>query len=271
LRLAGVLFVTLASALAAYGAVVGGLFVFQRSLLYFPDRTRPELGELSALEVREEKIKTADGLALLAWYLPPPAGQPVITYFHGNGGHIGYRRERLRHFARDGYGVLMPEYRGYGTNPGAPTEVGLYADAAAALDFLSRQGIRANRIVLYGESLGSGVAVELAAQREVAALILEAPYTSVAEVAQFHYPFVPAAMLVRDRFESIARIGKVNAPILIVHGSRDTVVPLRFGRALFDAAPDPKEFWLAAEAGHDDLASAGVLEAVRAFLQRRIG
>ncbi len=195
------LFAILASALGAYGAVVGALYVFQRHLLYLPDGSRPELGELTALGVREERIDTADGLALLAWYLPPPEGRPLVVYFHGNGGHIGYRAERLRRFAGERYGVLMPEYRGFGANPGSPTEAGLYTDAAAALDFLRREGIKSNRLVLYGESLGSGVAVKLAAQRDVAALILEAPYTSVAELAQFHYPFVPAAMLMRDRFE----------------------------------------------------------------------
>jgi uncharacterized protein len=266
-----VLFAILGSALAAYGAIVGGLYVFQRHLLYLPDGTHPQLGEFAALGVREKRIETADGLSLLSWYLPPPEGRPVIVYFHGNAGHIGYRAERLRHFARDGYGVLMAEYRGYGGNPGTPTETGLYVDAAAALDFLNRLGIKPNRLVLYGESLGSGVAVQMAAHREIAALILEAPFTSVAEVAQFHYPFVPAARLMRDRFESIARIGGVKAPILILHGAHDTVVPLRFGRALFDAAPDPKEFWLAPGAGHENLTRSGALEAVRAFLERLIG
>ena len=195
------LYALLGSALAAYGVLVGGLYVFQRHLLYFPDAGRPELGDLAALGVREITLKTADGLSLLSWYLPPRDGHPVIAYFHGNGGHIGYRAERLRWFARNGYGVLMAEYRGYGGNPGTPSESGLVADGAAALDFLGGEGIAPNRLVIYGESLGSGVAVPLAAQREVASLILEAPFTSVAEVAQYHYSFIPASALVRDRFE----------------------------------------------------------------------
>ena len=174
------LYVFLGSALVAYSVLLGGLYLFQRHLLYFPDRTRPELGELSALGFREVKVTTADGLSLLSWYLPPREGRPVIVYFHGNGGHIGYRATRLRRFAHDGYGVLMLEYRGYGGNPGAPSEAGFYADAAAGLDFLARDGIIPNRLVLYGESLGSGVAVYLAAQREIGALILEASFTSVA-------------------------------------------------------------------------------------------
>jgi uncharacterized protein len=266
-----VLYAVLISALAAYGVLVGFLYVFQRHLLYLPVGARPELGELAALGVREVELRTADGLSLLAWYRPPDEGRPVVAYFHGNGGHIGYRRERLRAFAVNGYGVLMLDYRGYGGNPGAPTENGLYADGAAAVDFLGREGISPNRLVLYGESLGSGIAVTLAAQRAVAGLILEAPFTSVAEVAQYHYSLVPASALVRDRFDSLTKISGVAAPILVLHGERDRIVPIRFGRALFDAAPEPKEFWVSREAGHESLMRFGAFEAVLRFLERRIG
>jgi hypothetical protein len=265
------LYALLGSALAAYGVLVGGLYVFQRHLLYFPDVARPELGDLAALGVREIMLKTADGLSLLSWYLPPRDGRPVIAYFHGNGGHIGYRAERLRRFARTGYGVLMAEYRGYGGNPGTPSERGLVADGGAVLDFLGGEGMTPNRLVIYGESLGSGVAVPLATQREVAGVILEAPFTSVAEVAQYHYSFIPASALVRDRFDSLARISDVKGPILVLHGERDRIVPVRFGRALFEAAPQPKELWLAPEAGHEDLVRYGALEAVLDFVRRRVG
>ena len=265
------LFPLLAIGVVAYGALVGSLYVFQRQLLYFPDKTRPELAGLAELGVREVRLTTADGLSLLSWYLPPQERRPVICYFHGNGGHIGYRAQRLRRFARDGFGVLMVEYRGYGGNPGTPSEAGLYADARAALDFLKREARGPPRPVLYGESLGAAVAVRLAAERDVAALILEAPPTSVAEVAQYHYPFVPAALLVRDRFDSLSRIAAVKAPILVLQGDRDTIVPPRFGRALFYAAPEPKEGWFSPEAGHEDLARYGALDAVVDFLRRRLG
>src|SRR5439155_3902564 len=144
--------------LVACAALVGGLFFFQRRLLYFPDKTRPELAGLEQLGVREVVLPTEDGLSLLSWYLPSRPTRPVILYFHGNGGHIGYRVERLLRFAREGYGVLMPEYRGYGGNPGTPTESGFYTDARAAIDFLEREGAVPKRLVLYGESLGSAVA-----------------------------------------------------------------------------------------------------------------
>ena len=125
--------------------------------------------------------------------------------------------------------------------------------------------------MLYGESLGSGVAVELTTQREIGALILEAPLTSVAEVAQCRFPYVPASRMVVDRFDSLSRIGKVKAPILILHGEHDRVVPIRYGRALLDAAPEPKEGWFAPEAGHENLARYGSLDAVITFIERRLG
>jgi uncharacterized protein len=266
-----VLYPLLGFALIAYAALVGGLFLFQRQLLYFPDKTRPELAGLEQLGVREVALATEDGLSLLSWYLPAHPGRPVILYFHGNGGNIGHRVQRMLRFAREGYGVLMAEYRGYGGNPGTASETGFYTDARAALDFLEREGVAPNPLVLYGESLGSGVAVELATQHEVAGLILEAPPTSVAEVAQCHFPYIPAARLVIDRFDSRSRIGRVRAPILVLHGERDRVVPIRFGRALLEAAPEPKEGWFAPEAGHEDLARYGGLDAVVVFIERRLG
>src|SRR5205085_2557242 len=137
------------------------------------DRSRPVLAGLAQLGVREATLTTADGLALLCWYLPPPEGRPVVLYFHGNGGNIGYRADRVARFAAEGFGVLMLEYRGYGGNPGSPSEAGFIADAEAALRFLHNEGVAASRVVLYGESLGSGVAVQIAARHPVAALILE--------------------------------------------------------------------------------------------------
>jgi len=256
--------------LIAYLLVLACLYVFQRHLLYFPDRSRPQLGSLVQLGVREAQLTTADGLSLLSWYLPAHSGRPVILYFHGNGGNISHRADRLRRFAREGYGVLMPEYRGYGGNAGEPTEAGFYQDARAAYDFLQRDGVAAGRIALYGESLGTGVAVHLAASQQVGGLILESPYTSVAAVAQYHYPFVPAALLVWDRFDALSRIGQVKAPVLVLRGGQDSIVPGRFSEALFDAAPEPKETWFAPEAGHEELEGFGALDAVVAFIERYV-
>ena len=251
--------------------MVAALYFGQRSLLYLPDRTRPPLGPLAELGYREIALTTADGLSLLSWYRPPREGGPAVAYFHGNGGNIGYRKDRMARFAEAGLGVLLLEYRGYGGNPGAPSETGLYADAAAALDFLHQAGIPASRLVIYGESLGSGVAVHMAAGQEIAALILETPFTRLADVASFHYPFVPVSVLLRSRFDSLSAIGRVTAPILVLHGEHDRVVPIRFGRAMLAAAPEPKEGWFSPDGGHEDLARFGALDAVFDFIARRVG
>jgi fermentation-respiration switch protein FrsA (DUF1100 family) len=211
---------------------------------------------------------------LLAWYLPPrdaPGGErPVVVYFHGNGGHIGYRADRIERFARKGYGVLMVEYRGYGGNPGLPSEAGLFADAAAALRFAVAQGIEGRRLVLYGESLGTGIAIWAATSYAVGAVVLESPYTSIAAAAQLHYPFVPASWLVADRYDSLSRIGQIRAPVLMLHGARDGIIPLSLGEALFAAAPEPKEQWIAPDAGHTDLGRFGALDIAVGFIEKHV-
>lgn len=259
-----------AIAAVCYLALVAFLYLFQRQLLYLPDRTRPHLGALAGIGVQEVALPTADGLALLAWYRPAGGDRPVIVYFHGNGGHIGYRADRVERFAREGYGILMPEYRGYGGNPGQPSEVGLFADAAAALRFVEAQGVPGNRIVLYGESLGTGVAVWAATRYAVGAVVLESPFTSIAAAAQHHYPFVPALWLVSDRYDSLSRIGQVRAPILMLHGARDGIIPPQLGEMLFAAAPEPKEQWIAPQAGHNDLGRSGALDIAIAFIDRHV-
>jgi len=257
-------------AAALYALVAAGLFVFQRKLLYRPDTQRPDMAHLGISTLRAVEIETADGLRLLAWYLPPPAGRAVVVYFHGNGGNLGYREARMMQFAAAGFGALFLEYRGYGGNPGSPTEDGLYADARAALDFLDAQGIDPGRLVLYGESLGTGIAVRMASERAVGALVLEAPFSSVADVAQQRYWFVPVRLLLKDKFDAVARIGAVHAPILMLLGERDVIVPPRFGRTLFKAAPEPKELWVAPDGGHEDLRQFGGVDAAVAFIERRL-
>jgi fermentation-respiration switch protein FrsA (DUF1100 family) len=255
------------------GLLLGALAAcdLDRRLLYFPDRDRPELRAVGIASAREVRLATADGLDLLAWWLPPPdKGRAVIAYFHGNGGHIGYRAERLRALAEAGFGALFLEYRGYGGNPGSPSEEGLYADARAALAFVDEEGVPPERLVLYGESLGTAVAVQMASERPVGALVLESPYTSVEALGRHHYPLLPVKLVLRDRFDAAARIGAVRAPILVLHGERDQVVPVAFGRALYAAAPEPKEAWFAPSGGHVDLRAHGAFEVVADFLRRRL-
>ena len=256
---------------AGYAALVGLMYSCQRSFLYYPGGEPPPPAGAGVPEMAALTVRTADGLDLTGWYAPPAAPEgAVIVLFQGNAGNIADRAFKARPFLDAGYGVLLAGYRGYGGNPGRPSEEGLYDDARAALAYLRRAGIEAGRIVLYGESLGTGIAVRMASETRVGALVLEAPYTSMADVAQTHYPFLPARILTRDRFESAARIADVGVPLLVLHGERDTVVPARLGRELLAAAREPKEGVFVAEAGHNDLYAFGAAEVVLVFLRRHL-
>ena len=256
-----------------YALVVGGLFLVQRNLLYFPADGVPAPAETVVPEMVVVSLTTADGLELDSLYAPADAGRPTIVYYCGNGGHIGMRDAKVRSYLDAGFGVLLVGYRGYGDNPGSPTEEGFYADGRAALGFLRESGVDPRMWVLYGESLGGGVAVQMAFEQTqtgdpVGAVVLEAPFTSVGDVAQAHYPFIPARWLVRDRFDSASKIARVGSRVYIVHGESDRIVPVRYGRRLFAAAPEPKEMRIVSGAGHNDLYDFDVPEGVIAFLDQ---
>jgi hypothetical protein len=254
---------------ALYGAAVGLLAWQQRRFLYVPDTARPVLPSASVPTARALTVHTEDGLDLLAWLAPPADdAQPVVLYLHGNGGNIGYRAGRLARLNRLGWGVLLLEYRGYGGNPGTPTEAGLNADARAGYAALVASGIAPQRIVLWGESLGCGVAVRLATEVAVGAVLLESPYTSILAIAQRRFPVVPVAWLLQDRFDLIGRIAAVHAPVLVMTGERDVIVPPAMGRAVFAAANQPKVLWLAPDAGHNNLTEAGAFEVVHSFARQ---
>jgi fermentation-respiration switch protein FrsA (DUF1100 family) len=256
-----------------YGALLIALFVFQRNMLYLGSAERPVQSEWGASSFEEVSTRTEDGIDLLHWYSPPEDGcGPVVVVFHGNAGHIGYRVGKFAALRAAGFGLFLSSYRGYGGNPGRPTEAGLIADGRSVLSWLEASGVGTGRTVLYGESLGSGVAVALAEKTPVGALVLEAPPSSIAEVAQAHYWYVPAKWLIWDKWNSAARIGAVDAPILLFHGGRDRVVPQRFGRKLFAAANEPKEALFPEKADHVDLMDIPQVERrVVAFIRESAG
>lgn len=260
--------ILLGAAIALYLALAGSLYLFQRKMLFVPDVSRPDAHAVGLPALQEITLETPDGLRLLAWYVPPPAGAPVVVYFHGNAGHLANRAVRVGLFHAAGFGVLIPEYRGYGGNPGSPTETGLFTDARTAMAFLAAQGIAPTRIAVFGESLGTAVAVRMASEHRTAALLLESPFTSIADVAQSHYPYVPAQWLLKDRFETLPFIGKVGVPILMMLGERDRVVPPKFTRRLYEAAPEPKDLWVAPEGHHNDLRDLGSFETVIPFIRK---
>jgi fermentation-respiration switch protein FrsA (DUF1100 family) len=253
-----------------YLVVTLSLFALQRKLIYPADPTRHSPSEAGLDIVREVTLKTPDGEELVAWHAPAQPGRPTLLYFHGNGGTLLLRAERIRRFLGDGLGVFMPAYRGYSGSTGSPSEVALIADARLAYDHLIGQGLRPERIVVYGESLGSGVAVQLAASRQVAGVVLDAPFKSLLDVAQRHYSYVPVRPFLLDTFASDQYIAQVKAPVLIMHGTRDRVIPLDSGKALFEAASQPKEMVVLDGAGHSDIYSFGAMPVLRRFIEARM-
>jgi uncharacterized protein len=235
---------------AAYLGILLYMYLQQRSLQYFPSREGLSPQAVGLTGVSEERVNTPDGETIVLWYAEPKPGHPTILFFHGNGGEISGRHDRMAFYQSQGFGALFVSYRGYGASTGKISEQGFMTDAFTAYDFLRERGVPPEEIVVVGESLGSGVAVQLAAQRPVAALVLEAPFTAAVDVAAEIYPWLPVRLLMKDQFISRDHIGKVTAPLLIVHGEADRVIPVAQGRRLLEMANEPKELVILAGEGH---------------------
>ena len=251
--------------LALYACALAVLFVNQRSLLYPASDRRATASEAGLVGFQDLVLTTPDGERLVAWWKPPQPGKALILYFHGNGGSLWNRRFRAQALTASGRGLLMVSYRGYSGSTGAPTETGLHSDARTAYDWVA-QSYAASRLVAYGESLGTGVAVKLASGQSLAGLILDAPYTSTADVASLIYWYVPVGWLMLDQFRSLETIQAVKAPILILHGTDDRIIPFAFGRQLFDAASEPKRFVRIEGGNHARNLEQGGMAAVEEFL-----
>lgn len=255
----------------AYVLFGGVLFGCQRSLLYHPNQTIPDPVDFGLEDISVERIESDGGHRLLAWWRPPASpDKPVVVYFHGNAGHLGHRAEKVRPYLAEGYGLLLISYRYNAGAGGSPSEEGLYADGRAAIAFAQNKEIASDRLVIYGESLGTAVAVTTAVEHDVGAVVLEAPYTSIADVAQTHYWYLPTRYLVRDKFDVATKITQINAPLMIVHGEQDAIIPVRFGKALFEKAIEPKEAHFLSQAGHNDLSTHGVSRIAIEFVERNM-
>lgn len=220
-----------------------GLRWFERASLFIPSRQLAGTPADSGFPYEELRLTAADGTRLHAWLVPGPEGGRTVVFFHGNAGNISHRMEKLRLLRGLGLSVLLFDYRGYGQSEGRPGERGTYADGLAAVEhLLAGRKLPAGRLVYYGESLGCAVALETALARPPGALILESPFTSTAEMGRRLLPFLPARLLVRHRYDNLAKIGALKAPLLILHSPDDEIVPYAMGRALFAAAPEPKAF-----------------------------
>jgi uncharacterized protein len=254
--------------LASVGYLGGlaALFFLQRQFIFpIPKmvRTAPEAAGFPQAE--EHILTTADGERVVIWHVPATAGHAVVIYLPGNADVLARCIGRFRAITADGIGLVALSYRGYAGSSGRPSEHGLLQDATAVHAFASARYL-SDKIVVWGFSLGSGVAVALAADQPVGKLILEAPYTSITEVAAARFALVPVRWLLRDQFHSDRRIGRVTVPLLIMHGVRDGVIPMTFGERLFGLAHEPKQFVRFADGGHNDLDDYGAIETARRFI-----
>jgi pimeloyl-ACP methyl ester carboxylesterase len=255
---------------AAYLGILLYMYLQQRSLQYFPSREGAAPEQMGLSGVSEHRVRTPDGETIVLWHVEPEPGRPTILFFHGNGGEIAGRHERMAFYQSQGFGALFVSYRGYGASTGSISEQGFITDALTAYDFLRERSVPAEQIAVVGESLGTGVAVKLAAQRPVAALVLGAPFTAAVDVAAEIYPWLPVRLLMKDQFISRDHIASVKAPLLIIHGDADRIIPVAQGRRLFEMANEPKELAILEGQGHDEIGTPEVWAREVDFIRLRI-
>lgn len=260
-KIAKALFTVIVS---AYVLILIGMKLFEDKLVYFPNMNTPDpvAAGLPPLEVRT--ITSADGIDLLVWHYQGDKAKPTILYFHGNAGNLGTQAKLVKPLMQAGYNVYMIEFRGFGGNAGAPTEMGLYSDARSALNDLKSLGIAEQNIILYGRSLGTGVASKMAEEIDAKGLILQAPFTSAPAVAKHRYPYLPDIM--RDKFDSLSRIKSITEPLFIFHGDADRTVPPYLTVELFEAANEPKQLVVFPGGGHSNIFLIGGNDAVLKWL-----
>jgi fermentation-respiration switch protein FrsA (DUF1100 family) len=238
---------------ALYIVLVAVFYTAQRKFLYFPTRSYVPLSAANANPaLKEVTVRTTDGIELKSWYAPATSQPFTIVFFHGNADSLYGAAPVADPYIAAGYGFLLTEYRGYSGLAGTPTEAGLYDDARANLNWLLAHGVESRHIILFGQSLGSGVATEMATEFQVGGLMLLAPYLSIPEVARVHYSFFPASYLTLDRFDNKKKIGKIHVPVLIASGAEDEVIPPSQGRELYSLANRPREFRSLPGRGHND-------------------
>jgi fermentation-respiration switch protein FrsA (DUF1100 family) len=238
--------------------------MLQGALLYPAPQGKPA----PPLGFEEIKLVAEDGVQTRAFYRKARAGMPTVLYYHGNGETLSGSLTGTRHLAEAGYGLLLPEYRGYGGQSGTPGEAGFYADGRAALEWLSAQAISADQTIISGYSIGSGTAVQMAVEREPAALILNAPFRSLTGLVSDKFPWLPVSLLLRDRFDSEAKLANFGKPVLMTHGERDTLIPPSNTLSLSKVIKDHEYHWFA-DLGHNDMYHNAVLERQLEWLERK--
>jgi fermentation-respiration switch protein FrsA (DUF1100 family) len=241
-------------------------------VLYHPDPGLPTPIEAGAPQMQPVTIHTRDGLALTSWFqAPSDPEKPVLLFFMGDTGSLADRAGDFAPYLEKGYGAFLLGYRGFGGNPGMPSEKGLYMDARAAVAWLGEKGYGPHKIVLYGHSLGTGIAVQMALEYDAYAVVLEAPYTTLPDTVTMNTPLLKANWFMKDRYDNMKKIARIHLPLLILQGTQDEIIPVAQGKALYKAAQGPKEAHFIPNGGHSNLYDFGEADLVMKFLEHPPG
>ena len=262
------LYLTLSSLIAAYAVVIIFIYFYQRNLLYHPSENNYQDDKIQ-FSYNEIFIKVDEEVKLKSWLIKKDFKKfKTLVIFHGNAGHLSNRIYKLNELYKLDINILLISWRGFSGNKGSPTEQNLYEDAEASIKWLNKEGVDNSQIILYGESLGSGVAVELGKKNNFNSIILESPFTSIENSAKIYYPYLPVKLLLKDRYDSISKIKMVNIPILVMHGEKDDVIPFSMGKELFKKANSPKHSYFTLNDDHMMEFNSTLLKEIKDFIKK---
>tara|TARA_B100000035_G_scaffold69991_1_gene57350 strand:- start:391 stop:1224 length:834 start_codon:yes stop_codon:yes gene_type:complete len=243
------------------------LYFYQRNLLYHPNENNYS-GDKISVNIKKVEITTSDNIELLGWYHEKNLNDyKTLVYFHGNAGSLENRIHKLNHFQDMDINFLIIAWRGFSGNDGKPTEQGLYEDGKSAINWLAKKGIDEKNLILYGESLGTAVATQLAQNRNFAGVILETPFTSMVDAAKTFYPYIPVNLLLKDKFENYKKVKNINSPILVMHGEVDQIVPFSMGKKIYEMANEPKYSYFTKYDNHMMEFDEKLILAIKSFLK----
>ena len=223
-----------------YVSICAYMYIFQRNFLYHPYKNNYLRGEKLNAKIKEIFIPSTEGITLKSWFYKNSNNKYTVLFFHGNAGELGNRIYKLNELKNLNLNYLIISWRGFSGNKGSPTEQGLYNDAKSAVEWLEKNNIKKNKIILYGESLGTGVAVEIGQNQDFAGIILESPYTSIVDAAKIYYPYLPVDLILKDKYLSLKKIKNINSPVLLMHGGADIIIPIAMGKKLFNEIQSKK-------------------------------
>jgi uncharacterized protein len=261
--------IALTVVLVAYAVFAVAMYKCQHLLVYRIDSRRIPPARIGLSDVDEITLEVPSGERLVAWHGEARPGKPTVLYLHGQAGTLGRRAERIRRYRAAGIGILIVAYRGFSGSSGTPSEQANVADALFAHDWLLAKGVATKDIIVYGESLGTGVAVQVAALRAISGLVLDSPFTALTDLAAARHPYLPVRRFIFDRYETLSHVGKSKAPVLVLQGEKDPIVPLPMALRVFEAIPGPKRMITFSEGRHLDHGKFGSFDVVLRFLNER--